>query len=95
MSWPGSEAMRGRIWRVRLIAVLGGWVLGIVNGVVRELVYKDDDGDLTAWFLLISGANQDLRPKPQRDMRWLQGVAHNPYHLTCQAIEVDLFTHLA
>jgi hypothetical protein len=41
----------GRIWRAWLIAWLGGSVLGIVNGVVRELVYKDEVGDRTAHYI--------------------------------------------
>ncbi len=37
----------GRIWR----AWLGGSVLGIVNAVVREQVYKDEVGDRTAHYI--------------------------------------------
>lgn len=45
--------MRGRltndhVFRVWLIAWLGGSVCGIVNGTIRELVYKDRVGDLPA-----------------------------------------------
>ena len=40
----------GRIWRAWFIAWLGGSVLGIVNGVVRE-VYKDEVGDRTAHYI--------------------------------------------
>lgn len=39
------------VWRAWLIAWLGGSVLGIVNGVIRELVYKDEVGDLTAHYI--------------------------------------------
>jgi hypothetical protein len=34
-----------------LIAWLGGSVLGIANGVIRELVYKDEVGDQTAHYI--------------------------------------------
>ncbi len=37
-----------RAFRRWLIAWLGGSVLGIANGVIRETVYKDRVGDLTA-----------------------------------------------
>jgi hypothetical protein len=37
-----------RVWRRWTAAWLGGSVLGIVNGVARELVYRDRVGDLTA-----------------------------------------------
>jgi hypothetical protein len=35
-------------YRAWLIAWLGGSVLGVVNGVIRETTYKDRVGDLTA-----------------------------------------------
>jgi len=34
-----------------MIAWLGGSVLGVVNGTIRELVYKDRVGDMTAHYL--------------------------------------------
>src|SRR5215207_878046 len=40
-----TRGMTSRPW---LIAWLGGPVIGIANGVARELVYKDAVGDLTA-----------------------------------------------
>lgn len=40
--------LRNRTWRRWTAAWVGGSVLGIVNGVIRELVYKDQVGDLTA-----------------------------------------------
>ncbi|HZG68922.1 MAG TPA: hypothetical protein VEZ12_19450 [Herpetosiphonaceae bacterium] len=36
------------IFRAWLIAWLGGSVLGVVNGVIRETTYKDRVGELTA-----------------------------------------------
>lgn len=43
---------KGRsVWRPWTIAWLGGSVLGIVNGSIRELVYKDRVGDTTAHYL--------------------------------------------
>ena len=41
----------GSVWRSWTIAWLGGSVLGIVNGTIRELAYKDRVGDLTAHYL--------------------------------------------
>ncbi len=37
-----------RVWRRWTAAWLGGSVLGIANGVIRDLVYKDRVGDLSA-----------------------------------------------
>jgi hypothetical protein len=39
------------VWAPWTIAWLGGSVLGIVNGTIRELAYKDSVGDLTAHYL--------------------------------------------
>jgi len=39
---------RDRVWRPWTVAWLGGSVIGIANGVVRELAYKDRVGDLAA-----------------------------------------------
>jgi hypothetical protein len=39
------------VWVPWTIAWLGGSVLGIVNGTIRELVYKDSVGDITAHYL--------------------------------------------
>lgn len=39
------------VWRPWTIAWLGGSLLGIVNGTIRELVYKDRVGDTTAHYL--------------------------------------------
>lgn len=39
------------VWRPWTIAWLGGSGLGIVNGAIRELVYKDQVGDMTAHYL--------------------------------------------
>ena len=38
-------------WGPWTIAWLGGSVLGIVNGTIRELVYKDSVGEATAHYL--------------------------------------------
>ena len=40
--------LRNRTFRNWIIAWLGGSVLGIVNGVARELTYKDRVGETTA-----------------------------------------------
>jgi hypothetical protein len=37
-----------RVLRAWLVAWVGGSVLGIANGVIREVVYKDRVGELTA-----------------------------------------------
>ena len=37
-----------RVWRAWIAAWAGGSVLGIANGVMREVVYKDRVGELTA-----------------------------------------------
>jgi hypothetical protein len=39
------------IWGPWIVAWLGGSVLGIANGTIRELVYKDRVGDMTAHYL--------------------------------------------
>lgn len=39
------------VWGPWTVAWLGGSVLGIVNGVTRELIYKDSVGDLTAHYI--------------------------------------------
>lgn len=39
---------RDRVWRRYLLAWLGGPVIGIANGVTRELAYKERVGELTA-----------------------------------------------
>ena len=39
------------VWTPWMIAWLGGSVLGIINGSIRELVYKDRVGDATAHYL--------------------------------------------
>ncbi|HYI46461.1 MAG TPA: hypothetical protein VE174_13470 [Actinomycetota bacterium] len=39
------------VWRPWTIAWLGGSVLGIVNGTIRELVYKDSVGDIAAHYI--------------------------------------------
>jgi hypothetical protein len=43
------------------IAWLGGSVLGIVNGTIRELLYKDRVGDLTTHYLSTLILNLPLR----------------------------------
>ena len=50
MSLHRSFAARSA-WRPWTIAWLGGSILGIVNGAIRELVYKDSVGDLSAHYL--------------------------------------------
>jgi hypothetical protein len=40
-----------RVFRVWLVAWLGGSVCGIVNGTIRELVYKDGVGELPAHYI--------------------------------------------
>ena len=40
--------VRDHVWRRWTIAWLGGSVLGVANGIVREAVYADHVGDLTA-----------------------------------------------
>ncbi len=47
----GRQLQADHVWRAWLIAWLGGSVLGIVNGVARELVYKDEVGDLAAHYI--------------------------------------------
>jgi len=37
-----------KVFRVWLVAWLGGSMLGVVNGTARELFYKEQVGDLTA-----------------------------------------------
>ena len=39
------------VWTPWTIAWLGGSVLGIINGSIRELLYKDTVGDATAHYL--------------------------------------------
>jgi hypothetical protein len=50
---PLPQAVRRRlhtdpVWRRWTAAWVGGSVLGIVNGVIRELVYRDRVGELRA-----------------------------------------------
>lgn len=46
-----DRVMFDRIWRRWTVAWLGGSVLGVINGTIRELAYKDQVGDLTAHYI--------------------------------------------
>lgn len=46
-----NGAMFDRVWGRWTAAWLGGSVLGIINGTIRELTYKDRVGDLTAHYI--------------------------------------------
>ena len=48
---PWDRVAERSVWRVWTIAWLGGSVLGIVNGAIRELAYKDRVGDMAAHYL--------------------------------------------
>jgi uncharacterized membrane protein (UPF0136 family) len=46
-----GDSESDRIFRFWIIAWLGGSALGIVNGVARELLYKDQVGDQAAHYI--------------------------------------------
>jgi hypothetical protein len=51
IAWHQKRLSSRSVWGPWTIAWLGGSVLGIVNGAIRELVYKDSSGELTAHYL--------------------------------------------
>jgi hypothetical protein len=46
-----SDRVDSQVFRPWLVAWLGGSVLGIVNGTIREVIYKDRVGEMTAHYL--------------------------------------------
>ena len=53
MNGPDTRVHAGRIW---LVAWLGGPLIGIANGTLREVAYKDRVGELTAHQLSTASA---------------------------------------